>query len=138
MDQTPWYKDGLRFKCTGCGDCCTGAPGFVWVNGEEIEQLAELIGVSVENFEDTYTRKIGIRRSLKEFPNGSCVFFDEERRTCDVYTARPRQCRTWPFWNSNIKTEAAWKETCSVCPGSGKGKLYSLEHIETQRTIIKL
>ena len=31
MDRTmsttpePWYKDGLRFKCTGCGDCCTGA-----------------------------------------------------------------------------------------------------------------
>ena len=22
--QEPWYKDGLRFKCTGCGDCCTG------------------------------------------------------------------------------------------------------------------
>ena len=36
----PWFKDGLRFKCTQCGDCCTGAPGYVWVNQEEIEALA--------------------------------------------------------------------------------------------------
>jgi hypothetical protein len=40
MDEHPWYKDGLRFTCTGCGDCCTGAPGYVWVNKEEIEALA--------------------------------------------------------------------------------------------------
>ena len=27
---------GLRFECTQCGDCCTGAPGYVWVNKAEI------------------------------------------------------------------------------------------------------
>ena len=27
-----WYaEEGLAFECTGCGDCCTGAPGYVWV-----------------------------------------------------------------------------------------------------------
>jgi Fe-S-cluster containining protein len=138
MDQAPWYKDGLRFQCTACGDCCTGAPGYVWVNSDEIERLAIEVGISVDEFVDTYTRKIGIRYSLKEFPNGSCVFFDEKKRTCEVYAARPRQCRTWPFWDSNIKNEDAWQETCAICPGSGKGKLYSLEHIEAQRSIIKL
>jgi uncharacterized protein len=137
-DSGPWYKDGLQFRCTGCGDCCTGAPGYVWVNADEILQLAQQIGLSAEEFEDTYTRKIGIRRSLKEFPNGSCVFFDEEKRKCQVYQARPRQCRTWPFWDSNVKTESAWAETCRACPGSGTGKLYSLEHIEMQRAMIKL
>jgi uncharacterized protein len=140
MSQTsePWYRDGLRFKCTGCGDCCTGAPGYVWVNQIEIENLAATVGVSVEEFEDLYTRKIGIRRSLKEFPNGSCVFFDEEKRNCQVYLARPRQCKSWPFWDSNVKNEEAWQATCDVCPGSGNGKLYKLEHIETQRASIKL
>ena len=28
----PWYRDGLRFECTRCGHCCTGAPGYVWVD----------------------------------------------------------------------------------------------------------
>ncbi|MFM7740581.1 MAG: YkgJ family cysteine cluster protein, partial [Planctomycetota bacterium] len=27
----PWYKDGLRFQCSQCGDCCTGGAGYVWV-----------------------------------------------------------------------------------------------------------
>ena len=26
----PWYRDGLRFQCTQCGNCCTGDPGVVW------------------------------------------------------------------------------------------------------------
>jgi uncharacterized protein len=138
MAGEPWYKDGLRFECTQCGDCCTGAPGFVWVNQEEIDALAAKIGITVDEFEKKYVRKIGIRRSLVEFPNGDCVFFDTEKRNCSVYEARPRQCRTWPWWNSNLQSEKAWKETCEVCPGSGKGKLYSLEHIEEQRAIVRV
>lgn len=135
----PWYSGGLKFKCTGCGDCCTGAPGFVWVNQEEIDGIANAMGFAdVEQFEDKYVRKIGIRRSLVEFPNGDCVFFDSETRKCGVYEQRPRQCRTWPFWDSNIRTEEAWKETCQSCPGSGKGKLYSLEQVETQRKVMKI
>jgi uncharacterized protein len=133
-----WYKDGLRFECTQCGDCCTGAPGFVWVNQEEIDALAAKVGLSVDAFEKKYVRKVTGRRSLVEYPNGDCVFFDTEKRNCSVYEARPRQCRTWPWWNSNLESEEAWRETCEVCPGSGKGKLYSLEHIEAQRKIVRV
>jgi Fe-S-cluster containining protein len=139
MADKPWYKEGLRFKCTACGDCCTGAPGFVWVNKEEMEALAAAAGVEdVEEFERQYIRKVGIRRSLREFPNGDCVFFDSDSRKCQVYKARPRQCRTWPFWTSNLKSPEAWEETCRVCPGSGKGKLYQLDLIESQRKVIHI
>lgn len=47
---TPWYADGLKFKCTGCGDCCTGAPGYVWVNKAEIEAIAADISMEVAEF----------------------------------------------------------------------------------------
>ena len=58
MSETPWYADGLKFRCTQCGDCCTGAPGFVWVNQEEIEAIAATIGMSdIEQFEREYVRK---------------------------------------------------------------------------------
>lgn len=137
-EQQPWYRDGLRFQCTQCGDCCTGAPGFVWVTNDEIKLLADELGMSADEFEDVYVRQVGVRRSLREFPNGDCVFFDTEARKCQVYNARPKQCRTWPFWDSNLKSETAWKQTCEVCPGSGKGKLYSLPEIEKQRGVVKV
>ena len=132
MEQ-PWYGEGLKFKCTQCGDCCTGAPGFVWVNKAEIAAMAALVGQDVVAFEQEYVRNVGIRKSLREFPNGDCVFFDVASRRCTVYEARPRQCRTWPFWESNLRSPEAWEETCAVCPGSGKGRLYSLDEIETRR-----
>ena len=127
--EPPWYGDGLRFKCTQCGDCCTGAPGFVWVNAEEIAALAKRLELSEDDFEKKYVRRIGMRRSLVEFPGGDCIFFDSVGRGCTVYEDRPRQCRTWPFWNSNLRTPQAWKDVCDVCPGAGRGKLYNLETI---------
>jgi Fe-S-cluster containining protein len=138
MDEKPWFEKGLRFECTQCGDCCTGAPGFVWVNAEEIAALAQEVGMDVAAFEDKYVRKVGIRKSLIEYANGDCVFFDPDARKCTVYNGRPRQCRTWPFWQSNVQSEKAWKQTCEVCPGSGKGKLYPVEHVLHQISIVKL
>jgi Fe-S-cluster containining protein len=138
MDEQPWFKDGLRFTCTGCGDCCTGAPGFVWVNREEIEDLARKVKLSPTEFEERYVRKVGIRKSLVEYENGDCVFFDANSRKCAVYEARPKQCKTWPFWQSNMASEKTWRETCEVCPGSGTGKLHSAEHILHQIAIVKL
>lgn len=134
----PWYKDGLRFKCTACGDCCTGAPGYVWVNQAEIDALAERLDMESAAFEKKYVRQIGVRRSLVEYKNGDCVFFDNKSRKCQVYEQRPRQCRTWPFWNSNLRSPETWAETCEVCPGSGKGKLYQLEHIQEQAAIFNV
>ena len=136
MPDEPWYADGLKFKCSQCGDCCTGAPGFVWVNREEIAALAALVGEpDVEKFEAEYVKQVGVRKSLREFSNGDCVFFDGQTRKCTVYAARPRQCRTWPFWDSNVSSPEAWARTCEICPGSGKGKLYQLEDIEKQRKV---
>ena len=136
-----WYGNGLRFKCTQCGNCCTGAPGYVWVNKEEIVALAAEIGEEdIDRFERKYVRQVGIRKSLKEDSraNWDCVFFDSDTRKCKVYNARPRQCRTWPFWDSNVRTEKDWERTCQICPGSGQGPLYSLDTIEENRGIIRV
>ena len=139
MSDSPWYHEGLRFECTGCGDCCSGGPGYVWVTNEEIAALAEAVGESdLDRFERLYVRKVGIRKSLKEFPNYDCVFLDGETRKCTVYEARPRQCRTWPFWDSNLKKPEDWRHTCDICPGSGKGKLYQIAEIEAQRKVVRI
>ena len=130
MSDKPWYHEGLKFTCTGCGDCCTGAPGFVWVNKMEIEALAAGLGMDVAQFEQTYVRQVGIRKSLIERPNFDCVFFDSATRKCTVYNLRPQQCRTWPFWASNLRSPEVWEQICEVCPGSGRGRLAPLEEIQ--------
>ncbi|MFL5331156.1 MAG: YkgJ family cysteine cluster protein [Gemmataceae bacterium] len=124
----PWYENGLRFTCTRCGNCCTGAPGYVWVEPGEIAALAETVGMPEKEFTAVYTRKEGKRRSLREKANGDCVFF-EHGRGCTVYEARPTQCRTWPFWESTTDTPEDWKQTQEGCPGAGKGQLYTAEEI---------
>lgn len=137
--ELPWYADGLQFSCTGCGDCCTGGEGYVWVNEQEMQAIADAIGEpDLEKFKQNFARKVGIRYSLKEYSNGDCYFFDNKTRGCQVYEARPRQCKTWPFWQSNLKSPEEWEETCRGCKGSGQGRLYSLEQIEKQRKVVRV
>ncbi|MBI1902013.1 MAG: YkgJ family cysteine cluster protein [Planctomycetia bacterium] len=135
-NRQPWYKDGLRFTCTQCGDCCTGEPGFVWVSEDEIKALSARLGLSIADFEQRYIRQVGPRKSLIEVDNGDCVFLKD--RKCTVYADRPRQCRTWPFWDSNIRTAQAWKETCRECPGAGTGDFYPLEKIREAAAVIRI
>ena len=128
VDEKPWYDEGLAFTCTKCGACCTGAPGFVWVNAEEISRLAEYRGQSVEEFGRQFVRQVGHRYSLIERPGGDCIFWDRQVG-CTVYQARPIQCQTWPFWPENIASPDDWNHVKGVCPGSGKGQLFTVEEI---------
>lgn len=124
----PWFKDGLSFTCTRCGACCTGAPGYVWVDADEVAALAAHRGESPDEFSMKFVRKVGRRYSLIERPGGDCIFW--ERGTgCTVYEARPVQCRTWPFWPENVESPEDWEHITQICPGSGRGRHYSAGEI---------
>ena len=133
----PWYGAGLRFRCTRCGHCCTGAPGYVWVTPEEVRALADHLGQPPEEVRALYTRPALGRVTLREKANGDCVFFDRARG-CTVYPVRPRQCRTWPFWESNVATPRDWEQTRATCPGAGRGELISAEEIAERLKVIRL
>ncbi|MHC4878238.1 MAG: YkgJ family cysteine cluster protein [Planctomycetota bacterium] len=126
----PWYRDGLKFRCTGCGNCCTGGPGYVWVDDDEIEAIAEYLDKPIGEIRLMYCRPVRQKISLVEYANGDCVFFDAENRNCTIYPVRPIQCRTWPFWRSNLGSEADWKAVARDCPGAGTGDFFPLEEIE--------
>ena len=136
--QQPWYNDGLHFECTQCGNCCTGDPGFVWADEAELEAIAEYLGKTVGEVRLFHTRLSGRRVSLTEYANGDCTFFDGRTRRCTIYPVRPQQCRTWPFWNSNIASPESWKTVQKTCPGAGRGAFVSLEEIESQAAAIDL
>lgn len=129
-DAKPWHADGLNFTCTQCGNCCTGDPGVVWVNDEEIREIAEYLDKPIGEIRLFHTRLVNGRVSLTEYQNGDCTYFDPEKRHCKVYPVRPQQCRTWPFWRSNISSKEKWDEVCETCPGAGQGTFYSLEEVE--------
>ena len=129
MNSEPWYKDGLQFRCTQCGNCCTGAPGAVWVDDDDIRRVAEHTGKSVGEVRLFHTRLIANRVSLTEYANGDCTFFDGATRRCTIYPVRPEQCRTWPFWPANVESPEAWKRTQAVCPGANQGEFVSAEDV---------
>jgi Fe-S-cluster containining protein len=132
-EQLPWYHEGLQFECTQCGACCSGEPGYVWVDESEIDAMAEELGLDFDAFERKFVRSVGKAKSLIEYSDGDCILLDPKTRKCTVYGARPIQCRTWPFWSSNLSKRKDWKETCEVCPGAGTGQLYTLEQVEAER-----
>jgi Fe-S-cluster containining protein len=132
-----WYQDGLRFRCTRCGHCCTGVPGFVWVNDEELADIATFRKESLAEVRGLYTRTVGDERSLREKANGDCVFYDREAG-CTIYSVRPRQCRTWPFWESNLATPEDWQTATANCPGAGKGRLFSVEEITRRLNVMRI
>src|SRR4051794_10985472 len=136
-DPAPWYEAGLRFECTRCGACCTGEPGFVWIDDEELAALARFLGEPPDQVRDLYTRRTRGKRTIREKANGDCVFF-ERGKGCTVYPVRPRQCRTWPFWESNVESPEAWERTKQACPGSGRGDLIPAEEITRRVKVIRL
>jgi Fe-S-cluster containining protein len=54
----------------------------------------------------------------------------EEGKRCVIYPVRPNQCRTWPFWGSNLTSLNAWNEAVKKCGGVNRGRYYSFEEIE--------
>ncbi len=130
----PWYTAGLRFACTGCGDCCR-AEGVVWVERREIRAIARFLGLDRAAFAERFLRRFGRRLSLTEKPDHACVFWDRGSGLpgCTIYQVRPGQCRTYPFWSRYLESPAAWRREAGECEGIGEGDLYSRAEIEALR-----
>ena len=133
--KTKWYAGGLHFECTQCGNCCSGPPGYVWVNRERMAAIAEFLGRTDGTLDKSQVRRVGLRYSLTEKPNGDCIFLKraEGRTICSIYPVRPVQCRTWPFWDENLKSPDSWNQAATTCPGMNRGKHHGFVAIEELR-----
>ncbi len=138
-----WYRDGLRFECTQCGNCCTGPPGYVWFDEDEGRRMAALLKLDYQAFLTQYARRLrGGRWSLREQETEygfDCTFLDREsvpgKALCSIYQARPAQCKTWPFWPDSLRSKNSWAQTKqrTPCPGMGAGELVPIERIRILR-----
>ncbi len=123
-----WFTDGLRFECTRCGDCCRGEPGFVWVTLDEAAAIAAELGMDFRDFESACMRHVENRMSLLERPNGDCILW-QDGVGCRVYSSRPSQCRTFPFWPDSIKSPESWRDLSGHCRGVDRGRRFSQKEI---------
>ncbi len=116
MTKLPLYESGLNFKCTGCGKCCTGSPGYVWLNHEEMHTIAKHLGMELKEFKIKFTRiKNGTYSLLEKKPGYDCIFLNGKE--CSIYEVRPTQCRTFPWWPENLRSEETWRELAKECEG---------------------
>ena len=124
-----FYGEGIRFECQGEGRCCVsrGAYGYVYLSFNDRRRLAGHFGLSTTEFTAKYVKKEDGLYHLA-YSGKDCPFLKESR--CEVYEARPWQCRTWPFWPENMEREVWDREVACYCPGVGKGRLFTAEEIE--------
>jgi len=114
--ERPWFGEGLRFTCTGCGKCCTGGGGHVYLSPADLQRLAGYLELPLGAVARRFTRMRNGRRALL---NGdgtdACIFLKDN--ACSVYEGRPVQCRTYPWWLAVIQDKASWREAARHCEG---------------------
>jgi len=129
----PYYAKGLRFECTRCNACCRHDPGYVFLSQKDLDRLSAHFKITNNEFRKKYCRIVdfGIttRLCLTEKANFDCILW--EGNGCSAYTARPLQCRSFPFWVQNVETREAWESTAQDCPGIHRGKLHTREEIDS-------
>jgi len=129
-----WYAAGLHFECMQCGACCAGpSQGYIWVTRPEIKLIADFLKITPAELRRKFLKRVGLRTTIMEHRSTKdCIFLQGKRgeKKCMIYSVRPNQCRTWPFWPSNINNPASWNETAKKCSGINRGRLYSFEEIE--------
>jgi Fe-S-cluster containining protein len=127
LELRPYFFDaGIHFQCQQCGACCTGDPGTIYVSRVEIVSLAAHLHLPMDEFIRRYLYPFKDSYSIGEHEDGRCLFFDSG---CTIYPQRPHQCRTFPFWFSNLRSEEQWRQIREACPGIGQGRLYSRDEI---------
>jgi hypothetical protein len=126
----PWWREGLRFSCIGCGRCCRGEPGAIWVSPIDEERIACWLNIDIPTLRiKNETQRWGAP-SLREKEGGACVFYTLETGRCAIYSVRPIQCSLFPFWPHVVRTPQSWEQTAQMCPGMNQGRLYPAREIK--------
>ena len=64
-----------------------------------------------------------------------CIYLDGEKK-CTVYEARPAQCRSFPFWAENVRSDRSWQLTVSSCPGLDSEEAFIIDGNTIRKKIL--
>ncbi len=110
----------FKFECNRCGTCCTDNKTIVNLtitdlnrlkNGLnlDIDELLEITSFYVlkemqssEALEQMVIPPITTEKgksfiALRKNEDGNCIFYNQEKKKCRIYSIRPCFCRTFPF-----------------------------------------
>jgi Fe-S-cluster containining protein len=128
-----WYAAGLHFECIECGNCCSGPDeGYIWVTRAEIELIADYLKMTSGQLRREFLKRVGLRTSIiEQAGTNDCIFLRmvEGQKRCMIYSVRPSQCRSWPFWPGNLARPGDWNRAAQKCAGINRGRHYSFEEI---------
>lgn len=129
----PFWKEGLKFGCTGCGRCCQNE-GDVWLDSEEFAALVRSLHLPAKTVLSTYVEDVmsgWVKLKDKKMASSShvdtrdqCVFLSEDGSSCTIYESRPVQCRTYPYWPRLMSSKEEWDKE-RVVPDDQVGKHWS-------------
>jgi len=127
-----FYRKGLVFECKRCSNCCRHDPGYVFLSEKDLVNFRKKTKLSEDEFVRKFCRVVDIngfkRLSLKEKENFDCIFWEETG--CRMYSSRPLQCRSFPFWSVVVFSKGNWEYAGKSCPGINNGKLVNKKKIE--------
>lgn len=114
----------LRFACQpGCTKCCD-VRGFVYITENDLQRMAEYVGLSAQAFEKKFVVRFKQVLRLRKPRHSQCHFLTESG--CSIHHVKPAQCRLYPFWPELVETRAHWQAERRMCPGIGKGELIQI------------
>jgi Fe-S-cluster containining protein len=90
-----------NFICKRCGTCCKWH-GYVNVTLEEITQIANFLKIDFNEYMDNFVILRHDRKglSLNEKADGSCIYYDDANKLCQINPVKPEQCKRFPVeWN---------------------------------------
>ncbi|MEK6967799.1 MAG: YkgJ family cysteine cluster protein [Nanoarchaeota archaeon] len=103
------------FECTHCGACCKKETSPVNITLGDIKRIAKFLG---KDPKDVIGNEIKIRPFMDANEPGRfelelglpkpCHFWKDDR--CSIYSARPLNCRLFPFWLYATQPDATIKE----------------------------
>ena len=103
------------FQCQQCGDCCSGRGG-IFVKSQEVDEMAALLSLSVEEFSRLYLEASAMGPRLTIADNGFCVFL-MAGNLCRVHPVKPFICRQWPFLPALLADADELEHAKTACPG---------------------
>lgn len=107
-----------RFKCQQSGNCCR-REGYVYVTPQEMSDMAKFLGVALAEFQKKYViREEGW--SLISSPTHRDGCFLNQSNQCSIYPVRPKECKTYPNWESIWQTKEGVLAELAMCPGLKK------------------
>lgn len=103
-------KTDVHYLCQRCGNCCRW-PGDVIVTDQEAQNIAEFLGLDLDDFIQRFTRLSANRRhlSLIDREDGAC-FFLEGKNHCRIQPVKPVQCAGFP----NQWRFPGWRDKCEA------------------------